>query len=338
MIQVASLISKIVEVLGEPKRSGTSEWVWCCPLCVENGQSRPDSRYRLYVNPHKQTNRGKHSDSGFFFCQNCSAAGSVEYLLKRLGVRVEIKAEDWTSVLSKLADLGNPPSRDPDDGTAEDEASYPCETYDIEDGMESWEYLISRGLRPAQITGLRLAVGSGRWKSRIFFPNFNEEGRMNFWSARAFGSEGGPKYLTSPGSPRRERLYRYHSILRRVQLGDLRTVIVAEGPISAIMAGDNAVAAYGKYVTPEQQRMLVEMNRSSPRSLRFVLALDGDAMDFSTRLAQSLHSKHLDVSIIPMPYKHDPASLPRRKWNALRQHPVRYDGMLTGVRLSLCGI
>ena len=328
MRNAATLIARIIDVLGEPHRSGQHELTWCCPWCVERGQKRPDTRYRLYVNPQKS----------LFFCQNCQAKGTVEWMLRRLGVDVQLDALDWTTILERIAALGAPQQRSAADELEQDAVTYPCKVYRVEPGLKSYRYLLSRGLTPKQMFVLHLVVGSGRWRRRIFFPNFGADGRMDFWSARAFDGEYGPKYLTSPGAPRRERLYRYHQILRRVRAGTCKSIVITEGVISAIAAGDDAVATFGKYVTPEQQQLLLDLRKVAPSSLRYLIALDGDAVKFSTDLAHSLRGRGADVSVVQLPQQHDPASLPRATWQALREHPMRYDGLLSGVRMALCGV
>jgi len=340
MIDAASIVSQIMGVLGEPKRGSGQELTWNCPLCVIRKQARADTRYRLYVNPYKKfTKRGQYSESGWAFCQNCQWAGPVASLLKQLGIEVEAKAEDWSTILTRLAKVGEPPEPDPFDEEFLDTVSYPCAVYPLEPDMRSWAYLTKRGITPKQIRTLQLGVGSKRYRNRIFFPNFNEDGEMDFWSAREFGSDYGPKYISSPGAPRRERIYRYQAVARAIRSGVCTSVTITEGVISAIRAGEDAVACFGKYVTPEQQRMLLDLRKFAlNEELEYVIALDGDALLFSTGLAKALHARGAHVSIVPLPRNHDPASLEPEEWAQLRAHPMKYDGVLSGMRVMLCGI
>jgi len=332
-----SVLGQVVDVLGEPRRMGDQELAWCCPFCVQRGHARDDTRYRLMVNPFKRESRGKFSRTGWFICYNCEAKGTVATLLRKLGIGVETHATSWDEMLTALVELGTESAP----AQAEDVlAEFPCPVFKIIEGMESHRYLVEeRGITPDVIESHELQVGSRRYMQRIFFPNYNASGELDFWSARSFAKdETGPKYLSSPGCPRKLRLYRYHDVLRALRRREIDSVTITEGVISAVRAGPDALASFGKFVSPEQVEMLAAMPRLAGRDLRFFVALDGDAQPYAFRLCRQLHARGFDVSFVNLPQEHDPASLPPEEWVALREAALPYQGALTEAALGLARV
>ena len=328
---VPRIISSIINVLGEPKKARGDEWAWCCPFCIERGQKRLDTRYRLSVNPFKRESHGIASKSGFVNCFNCGFKGTTDFMLRKLGLEIQENASTWVSVLEALQSLCVPEAAPETVNDADMLCDFPCEVWQINPGLESYKYLVDqRGIAPEAIRSLGLRVGSKRYNGRVFFPNFDEEGRMNFWVARAFTPEFyGPKYLSAPGLPRKFRIYRYYQVLSALRKQDIDSVIITEGAISAIRAGPEGVAAYGKYVSPEQIDMLAKMQGLVGHSIRYLVALDGDAVSFSNRLAMALYERGLDTYLVNLPPEHDPASMSPDKWKALKDNPVPYTGIFS---------
>jgi DNA primase len=96
--------------------------------------------------------------------------------------------------------------------------------------------------------------------------------------------------------------------------------MIVEGPISAILAGRNAVASYGKTIAKAQIELLRQL---AVRQVTIVSEFD--AREQSLALAKALSETYDQIFLLPMPRGHDPASLGREKFNAMRHLAIRYD-------------
>ena len=129
-------------------------------------------------------------------------------------------------------------------------------------------YLASRGIdaRMASAYGL-FACDRGRYAHRIVFPAWERDGSLRYWQARATWPASadearGRRHIKVLNPPRDEadpRVTSEHAVFnlhRAVALGAGR-VVLCEGPISAMRAGDDAVALWGKALYDGQLRELI---------------------------------------------------------------------------------
>jgi DNA primase len=126
--------------------------------------------------------------------------------------------------------------------------------------------------------------------------------------------------------------------MQALRVKEIDSVVITEGAISAVMAGVDAVATYGKYVGPEQVEMLIKLQSVTDRPVKYLVALDGDALNFSQKLARSLYERGLETYLVNLPLEHDPASLPREQWKTIRNSPIPYEGRLSEVEVGLKSI
>jgi hypothetical protein len=150
----------------------------------------------------------------------------------------------------------------------------------LESWVEDWpQYLSEWGVwNCSQGYGkLVLPVERGWWQYRHIMKNHS-----------------GPKYV-NPTDPKGDRLYNYQALSKD-------TVYIAEGIISAVCIGKDAVALCGKTATPEQIERLARSNVHT-----FVICLDSDTERETIALADALLPRGKDV-IIRMYQDGDPAS------------------------------
>lgn len=341
MASVEAVVESLISVLGPP-HSGASqggELSWCCPMCVRRGHKRDDTKYRLSVNPSRQWTRARpgrpsrFSATGWCTCFNCGYGGPVANLLATLGVVLDITPTEWQQVAERIKSLGVTPVSDA--ALIElPEIGFPCDVRPIDEGTVAWKYLTEeRGLTAQQIEVYRPLLGSGYWKNRIFFPDYNEDGQLIFYSARAFGPDArDPKYLSPGGGHRIYAIYRYDAVKRRLMTGKSNRVIVTEGVISAVRAGWSGVATYGKAFSPEHTQRLRQLSLEAPEPVTFYTALDGDAGSYNIKLARALFDLGLSVRVVDMPGKHDPASLPVEAWEECLHNAWEYQGLSSELR------
>ena len=206
----------------------------------------------------------------------------------------------------------------PQEETEQLHVSLPEDFVPIFPGTKAHEYLRSRGISDARIEYFRLGFGTEELKNRIIIPDYNRDGDVVYWVARTYGKHKAKyKNATAP------REFQVFNLGRLLASGtEIDRVVICEGTISAIVAGYDAVATYGKYVTGSQITILA---RAAAKE--YVVAFDGDAPYEAASLATRLRRRGLYVSWVRFSRSEDPASVgaleSRRRirrakeWNAL---------------------
>jgi hypothetical protein len=312
--------------LGASKAAGEGEHRFLCPFCPEKKGS-PDTKHHLYVNPGKET----------WICFRCDSRGHLKTLLRRLGIDVAA-APPPTALQEILQKLDNRLEIHQE----KTRLDYPCEVRPVIEGSTAWGYLISRGVHPEIIPPYQLVWGSYRNADRIFFPTFSPDAghatraggwqsEMTFWVARSFIEYGGDDYCPRYTNPLEScvRCHRVRSECSCLNGGTFPasirgvfnlslavsypTLVITEGPISAMVAGPNAVGTHGKLVSEYQRSLLLAYPFEE-----YVVALDGDAQDKANDLAEFLLQTGKPVYLVPFKSWEDPGNsfhlYPRETW------------------------
>lgn len=294
---MASLRDLLVSRLGQPKASTAPEIRFDCPFCAERGHT-PDTKGRLWVNERIRK----------FICYRCEIKGGSEYLLGKLGIHEHVmaSAEELDTLLAVLSSPVASEELDP-----ESEVEYPCFVEPVEIGTRFFDYIVAprgtklwfggtgRGFDPGVIRHYSMMAGAETpYKNRLFIPVIGKHGQVTYWSARDISGKSAMKYL-NPGRERRTQIFNYNGAM------NYEDVIIAEGVLSAIGAGVNAVALLGKTHSKIQLQRLV-----SGGWRRYYVALDPDAFTNAMTLTSDLTAHDCEVWIVRMPLGEDPASLP----------------------------
>lgn len=324
----ATLVAVLTEKLGPPRPASASaqERAFLCPWPhTKNGRTIQDTTYKLAVN----------IQTGHWICNVCRHSGrDPSYLLRTLGIEPtsyspppvpdlpSTVAQTLARACSRRRRVQSAPPRPP-------RIDYPCPTYPIAQGTTEWRYLRERrGLSEETITTLRLCVGTGPWRHRVFFPVVDHAGYMTYWTARDFGDPPARnKYDTPDPRDYPDGLSREYTIYRQYPFygfGLADGVDITEGALSAVGCGPSGVALLGKEWTATQLIALAEL----PTPCYYV-ALDGDARAYAVELARVLsdvvHPR--PVLVVPIPDGQDPDSIRHEyrklRANALPHHDIR---------------
>ncbi|MCY4576904.1 MAG: DNA primase [Candidatus Kaiserbacteria bacterium] len=149
-----------------------------------------------------------------------------------------------------------------------------------------------------------------RFRNRVQFPFYDEQGRVIGFSGRIYGESEGAKYINSPESPLFDKssfLYGLHRAKPHIRKHNV--AILTEGPIDAIMVHQAgypmAVATSGTAIT---ERHLQKLQRLSNRLL---LILDGDAAGHraALRVIEMTFTLGIDSKVVVLPDGSDPADV-----------------------------
>jgi hypothetical protein len=220
----------------------------CCPHCG-------DHYFRLYLSHvwGKYDPRTGSRNLGLVFCQN-------EGCLQERWAQQSLHDHIWSGFTIEGLDVCHA-------GTARQEADgdptrlpglvWPLQKFPLTQAAPA--YLLSRHFDPAWL-GTYLGVGVlvdplkeyGWLAGRIIIP-VHQHGQRVGWQARLVGeasSKGPPKYYTVPDMPRRRLLYNFDTARQQPY------VCVTEGATKVWRYGPEAVATFGKIVTPEQAELI----------------------------------------------------------------------------------
>ena len=243
-----------------------------------------DSHYHLYVN----------IKEGKYFCQRCQRGGTLEYLCKVTGVPLPGQTLlSWNVVINSF--LFPTRSEEVKDAPLD----WPSEYLPMVSGTKARAYLAERGITDSDIEFYQLGIGVGKLKNRVVFPDTDVDGNLVYWVARTYGNHKA-KYRNAD-APRERQVFNLGRIERSK---DKRRLVICEGPISAIIAGRNAVSTYGKYVTSQQISRIVAF-----KAEEYVVAGDGDAVYEAASLASRLFKKGCNVRFVRMQGSEDPADV-----------------------------
>lgn len=151
-------------------------------------------------------------------------------------------------------------------------------------GRKGKVYLQGRGITDLSI--LRHKIGiviDGKFENRVLFPSFNSQGRLNFFTTRAYNGH----YL-NPWVPKG---YKNTIILNELNIDWSKPVVIVEGFVDMLKSVLNTVPLFGSSVHYDSLlfEQLVKHNSE------VVLALDPDAWEKSEKLAKKLFAYDLNV-------------------------------------------
>lgn len=210
--------------------SRTGEWIqMVCPICGTD---------HLWL--------GYNVEKHYFNCFNHGHA-SITSLL-----RAWFPGEN-TRLLMDALDINIPASRER--GEVVGKYDPPAPLYPITHVARHREYVQSRGLDPKALNdkwGVRAITASGEWRyrSRLFFPVCDEEGRAVSWLTRTIEPDEEYRYINAPKDRELAPIKNYLFGEQFVKYSD--PIIVCEGVFDALRIGKNAVATMGKKLTDAQ--------------------------------------------------------------------------------------
>ena len=262
-----------------------------CPFCEKNGKTR-DISYHLYVHNHRDRHYGN------YICHKCNTRGrGIRSLTSRVGLNFAGNPIP-INILEQVEAYLFP---EPDVKLIAKEIPLPEGSVPLTDSYTlAWEYCLKRNLLPDDIVHYDLHLGGGKQAWRIIIPNPIRTGGYDFWQGRWYHpfEKNNVKYMSPTNA------YKSVTLFNQARIDCAKQVIICEGPFSAMLAGRNSIATYGKYISPKQVELLIKMNAPE-----YVVALDADARIESFALANTLSSVGKNVKVLLFNGTEDPAEV-----------------------------
>ena len=165
-------------------------------------------------------------------------------------------------------------------------------------------YLFSRGLSKSDFYRFRLGTcTSGRFARRVILPSFDDEGDLNYFTARSINSNGAKKYINS-------KVKRKEIIFNEINVRWDKPITLVEGPFDLMKCNWNATAMLGSYLDESYLlfRKIVHNNTD------VVLAMDSDAEEKKVKLAKKLTSYGINVKSIELDGYGDVGDMTKEKF------------------------
>lgn len=279
----------IKDMFGDPIGWSGKNAIYYCPHCIEN-VGKPDNKGHLWV----------HIEKLVAHCFRCGYSARIENTIGGYNLS-ESKLLTDEEKASLLEDALNP--QEWDQGEPRFLYKIPEERPQV--GTPYYDYLISRGVSEFEMQYYDIRVGSifNKYYGRVVVPNNVEDGVLtDMFVARTIYPTEPRRYLNPPGENKSRNVFNLSRIPEDTP------IIICEGVFTAISAGPQSVATYGKHVSDLQIEMIL---RKKPSCI--YVNLDEDASKNATALARRIvkFGYSGDIYIVHNPEGKDASDLGR---------------------------
>lgn len=128
------------------------------------------------------------------------------------------------------------------------------------------------------------------YRNRVIIPSFNEEGTLNYLTARTWKERVNPKYFNPDNNVKNVVFCEHH-------IDWSQPLILVEGPFDLVKSPENTTALLGSALEKDYVLFQKIVHHKTP----VILCLDPDALKKTYSIAQMLFSYEVPVSIIHLP-------------------------------------
>ena len=269
-----SVPSDIYSAYGAPLRVidvsiDHKEAIYKCPYCI-NVKGTPDKSGHLYVNIKTRK----------FSCKRCGTEGRISNSNSNYSQEKDQSVED---IINMIKSIGG-------DDSELTSTQYTIPLCKVTSMKSAYEYMRNRGFTDEDIDYYDVRVGGIFNKNlfgRIVVPNVvYDRVYTDMYVARTY-IDSGKRYMNPFGRNSSLAVFNLHRIPDNPD-----RLIICEGTITAMAAGHDAVALYGKHCSKTQLRKILAKNAKE-----IVVNLDPDAMSESDELCKSLYDLSPDTVI-----------------------------------------
>jgi hypothetical protein len=279
-----------------------------------NSPFKSDLKHHLYINLRKD----KFVD---YKSGECGSLSYLYYLIGCTGDSRPIPVSSTEQLRERLHELSNFKA------FVLPIATLPDSYHPVSQGSLVHKYLLSRGITDDDILTYRIGEGVIEDDVKVIIPSYGKDGECEYWVSRTIDPANYCRYKNPQVSKKYHVGFLYTAIKHSPE-----SVILTEGVFSAIVAGRNAVATYGKFVSNDQ---ILKIKRLGVKEV--IVSLDGDALDESIDVCKRCLKHNLKVSLVILPKDKDPADLGREMYKIFLASAVPIDA-LSLMRLRLCRI
>ena len=221
-----------------------------------------------------------------FHCWVCDFKGSLRFLINK---RDKSYINEYDSLVGTKSKISK--------NIAEEKVSLPKEYKIFSDSdfclysKDAYLYLEKRGLNYNDI--IRYNIGysiSGSYSNRIIFPSFGENGSINYFVGRTFYED------DTRAKYKNEKISRQEVIFNEYLIDWTLPIILTEGVLDSIIAGQNAIPLLGSLLS-SKSKLYKKIMLEKPI---VYVALDTDAYDKSIKIIKKLLKNNIRARFVDL--------------------------------------
>ena len=298
------LVNLVNSVLGSGKATARNNYAYHCPFCHHH---KPKLEVNLTEN-----REGKNP----WHCWACDARGTTIYNLFK---QLKAEAKKFTELQSLVKT-----SKSIKETKVEYNVALPNEYICLSTGdlsnisaRHALAYLKRRNISKYDI--LKYNIGyckAGKYKNMVIIPTYNQDGSINYFTARSFEKDPYIKYRNPEAS--RNIIPNEHLINWEIP------IVLCEGMFDAIAIKRNAIPLLGKNIQSNLMKRIVTSVVD-----KIYIALDKDAIKQALRFCENLMAEGKEVYLVDMQDK-DPSEMGFTNFTKLIQttQPLTYSGLM----------
>jgi len=153
-----------------------------------------------------------------------------------------------------------------------------------------FNYALSRGINKHKMWLLKLGFSNNaRFKRQLIIPSFDEEGEINFYTARKIDAETSDPFKYNNASVKKKNI-----IFNELLIDWNKELTIVEGPLDLLKTNDNATCLLGSSLTEDMPLF----NKIVKNKTKINLALDADVYPKTVHIANMLSSYDIEVKIV----------------------------------------
>ena len=286
------LVNLVNKVLGKGKRTARGNQAYSCPFCHHH-------KPKLEIN-FTENKKG----INLWQCWVCGKKGkTIKTLFKQLKVS--------SQYFQELGKLVKNVYNDKEVIVEEKVLELPKELKRFKDNKDiiakhAYAYLKRRNITVQDICKYNIGYCDyGRYSNMVIIPSYDNNGKLNYFTARSFEKDPYIKYRNPDAS---RDIIPFELFIN----WDL-PIILCEGPFDAMAIKRNAIPLFGKNIQPSLMKKLVESKVE-----KIYIALDDDAMSQALKFCEQLLNVGKEVYLVELQGK-DPSELGFEKFTKLIQ-------------------
>ena len=295
------LVTLVNSVLGSGKPTARNNYAYNCPLCHH---TKPKLEVNLTEN-----REGKNP----WHCWACDARGTTIYsLFKQLKTDISKFTELKSLVKSSTT---YKPKHDVDTLKLPQEyvslINFSTKTHIT--ARHALAFLKKRNITKLDIIKYNIGYCStGKYRNRVIIPTYNQDGSLNYFTARSFETDSTYKYMNPESS--RDVIANEHLINWNIP------IILCEGLFDAMAIKRNAIPLLGKNIQSSLMKKIVTSVVD-----KIYIALDRDAIKQALKFCERLMAEGKEVYLVNLQDK-DPSEMGFENFTKLIQNtlPLTY--------------
>jgi hypothetical protein len=291
-------LSLLRRAFGDPTLSNKGkEALFFCPQCKKSGKRKKKLSIRI--------------EDGVYHCWVCELKGkSLFYLFGQYCPALQDSLKDFgytsgaTVRPSTVDQSETKPEAQVPEGFVLLGANTATQDPDIKDTIK---YCFSRGLSLSDLWYFKLGTcAAGRLRRRVIFPSFDQEGKLNYYTARAIDPVDKMKYVNS-------KVPKSDVIFNEINIDWTRMLTLVEGPFDLTKSPDNSTCLLGSSISKDSALFRQIVRHETP----VILALDYDARKKSHTIAKLLTAYGVDVKTVDVPSNRDLGDMTKMECESL---------------------